>query len=319
MPTHRVQDLAVLPGGDMLMLHSDGIFRRSPRDSAWKQVLQAREIRGWRVHGDVVYLEGYQALHVSTDGGITWALRNQHWIDAVGPDGVLHGCAGAGPETSKDQRRSWQAVREPNPVPRDHPLWCEGREHEARHGEQEYVLGRGGRLYYRPNLREPWARREVEAFFPPHAVPSGLQADRQGVVYVNMFIAYPDPNAHADRMIYLSRDHGRHWEALTWNASPVRPVDPEMWGVWNDRLLMTCQKPGSYGKHLCVASASEPNALLIKQKTPSITIGDHLAVAPDGSIYNIDMYGIQRLAPGGVRWQPLGLEGVPGPFGGPRE
>ncbi|MCA1858205.1 hypothetical protein LE190_20045 [Massilia oculi] len=303
----------------MLMLHSSGIFRRSPHDSAWRQVLHVQETRGLRVHGKVVYLQGYAGLHVSTDGGITWALRKQHWIDAIGADGVLHGCAGQGPETSTDEGRSWQAVREPHPVPRDHPLWCEGREREARHEEQEYVLGQEGKLYYRPNPRAPWVRRAVEAFFPAHAVLSGLQVDRQGVVYVNIFIAHPDPNKHADRMIYLSRDQGLHWEALTWHASPVRPVDPEIWGVWNENLLMTCQKPGAYGTHLCIAGDSQPNALLIKEKTPSSTIGNHLTVAPDGSIYNIDMYGIERLAPGDVDWRPLGLEGVPGPFGGPRE
>jgi len=82
---------------------------------------------------------------------------------------------------------------------------------------------------------------------------------------------------------------------------------------------MTCQKPGAYGTHLCIAGDSQPNALLIKGKTPSSTINNHLTVAPDGSIYNIDMYGIERLAPGDVHWRPLGLEGVPGPFGGPRE
>jgi len=122
VPTHQIQDLIVLPGGDMLMLHSSGIFRRSPHDSAWRQVLHVQETRGLRVHGKVAYLQGYAGLHVSTDGGLTWALRKQHWIDAIGADGVLHGCAGQGPETSTDEGRSWQAVREPHPVPRDHPL-----------------------------------------------------------------------------------------------------------------------------------------------------------------------------------------------------
>jgi hypothetical protein len=318
-PTHQLWDLVMLPNGDMLLRHSHGIFRRGPDDRAWKQVLEAREISELFVHGTELYLEGYSGLHVSTDGGITWVLRDQHWIDSIGDDGTLYGCGKPGPEASKDQGRSWQALSKAPVVPRDHPLWCARGDYKARHGEQEYVLDRERALYYRSSLREPWVRRPLEQQFPAGSILKELHVDRHGVVYVN--ILNVGPKATWRQQIYLSRDQGQHWEALTWNASPVLPVAPEMWGIWNDTLLMTCKKPepDEYGTHLCVASDSSPNSIRIKERTPGMASDGHLTVAPDGSIYAVDMYRVERLGPGEEQWQPLGLEGVPDAFGNPRK
>jgi hypothetical protein len=179
-----------------------------------------------------------------------------------------------------------------------------------------YTIDRDTRLYSRSGPGERWIKRQVENNFSPNDSISGIHVDRNGVLYLNVVtVDRSDANAHWPRRIYLSRDGGELWEELSWNQSRIKPVDPQIWGTWNSTLLMTCEMPGkTHDSRICESSDSNPNSLVFRAEVFRYT----LFGAPDGAIYNLDRYGIERLGPGDENWQQVDLEGVPDGFGKPR-
>ena len=133
-----------------------------------------------------------------------------------------------------------------------------------------------------------------------------------------MNVATVDPrnaNASFPDEIYLSLDRGERWEAISWDASPVKPVDLQILGIWDTTLLMTCKTPGRSGtRHICEASDSNPGLVKFGVEDPP----SRLVLKPDGAIYSISYYEIERLGRGEKSWQKLDLEGVPDGFGQPR-
>jgi hypothetical protein len=313
MPTHVLRDVQVLPGGEMLLLHTTGIYRRAPGDKAWTLTLAAPEVAQLLIGPGGSYAIGLDAMYASTDKGATWTKRERHNVGSLGADGTLYGCAKSGEESSSDQGRTWKALTAQQRIAPGDPAWCAN---SLRVGRGLYVLTHENRLIHRNGDSANWNQTSVQRHFVAEQYIMSMFRDANDKVYLNTLI-----KASA-RKIYRGSHDGKQWDAIAWTSATGMPLDPELFAIMNGTLFMTCAKPkpaSPISRYLCESKASDPGVVTFKARALFNATGATFRTAPDGRVYYLDQYSIERTTKNRDEWEPVGLEGIPDPFGRPRE
>ncbi len=110
-PSHIFHHLVVGANGELLVAHTDGIFRKVAASSVWRRTF-AKPGRLVDAGNQGIYLvsgDEFGDIFYSRDVGATWARTGTAaGLRHIGAhDGVLHGCAGRQIRMSRDGGKSW--------------------------------------------------------------------------------------------------------------------------------------------------------------------------------------------------------------------
>lgn len=314
-PGHVFYDLVVSARGELIIAHTDGVFRSIGESGLWKRTLPNRGYRLVDAGAEGVYLlsgDEFGDIFQSRDAGATWARTGTAAgvRSIVAHDGALHGCAQREIRSSRDGGKTWTRLATVTKEVRGCSFMrlgpgaiYAGEQPESlfasRIGSDRWTpiggTGRSGRI-------------------PAEAVVRDLHVDAAGTLYASTARRQLDNNN--EERVYRSRDRGVTWHrfGMTQKYTEHRVV-----GLRGLTVYLDCIDAKSLQADVCSWSDRAPMQTLGYMHSPGIighVTDTRLVPGANGRLYTVDMYGVHRWDNGLGIWQPLENNGIPDPYTG---
>lgn len=319
MPSHIFRDLVVGSHGELLVAHTDGVFRSVSESGPWQRTL-ANSGRFVDAGPEGIYLlsgDEFGDIFHSRDVGATWtrtgkAAGMQRSIVAY--NGALHGCFRRDIRSSRDGGKTWTPLAT---VP-------------TEVGSCMYMRFGPDTLYAGAQLESLFANRigsdrwtPVSGTVKSKDIPADvfvqdLHVDAAGTLYASTLgrIARPQFYYSSEERVYRSLDRGATWHPFGMTS---KYTEGKVVGMRGLTVYLECIDVKSYQADVCSWSDQAPMQTLGYVHWPGLigsVTDSRLIPSADGRLYTVDMYGVHRWETGLKIWQPLENNRIPDPYTG---
>ena len=311
-PTHVFIDLVVGAQGELLVAHTDGVFRRDSESGPWQRTL-AKSGRFINAGPEGIYLlsgDEFGDIFQSRDIGATWTRAGTAAgmrRSLVAYNGVLHGCYHGEIRSSRDGGRTWAPlVTVPSEV--NDCMYMRFSTDTIYAGAQPGSLfaSRIGSDSWTPIFDTVKAKG-----LPSNFYVRDLFVDTTGTLYANT-----SGLNYKELSVYRSLDRG-----TTWHSFGTTPQYPraQVVGMSGLTVYIECIDVEFRQADVCSWSDLAPVKTLGYVHWPGGigTVTDsRLIPGADGQLYTIDMYGVHRWESERKLWRKLDNNGIPDPHTG---
>ncbi len=317
-PTHIFYDLIIGAHSELLVAHTDGVFRSVSESGLWQRTLP-NSGRFVDAGPEGIYLlsgDEFGNIFHSRDVGATWTRTGTvaGLQNIVAHNGVLHGCANRDIRSSRDGGKTWTSLATVTNEVRG----CM----QMRFGPDTIYAGAQLESLFANRIGSdrwtPISGTVKSKGIPADVFVRDLYVDVEGTLYASTLglIARPQFDNRNEASVYRSRDRGATWRRFGMTS---KYTEHEVVGMRGPTVYLECIDVKSHQADVCSWSDQAPMRTLGYQHSPG-TIGSvtdsRLIPGADGRLYTVDMYGVHRWENGLKIWRPLENDGIPDPYTG---